>query len=168
MVAAGPSERLVVVGAGMAAARLVKEIGARCPDRYAVTLVGAERHAPYDRIALSSLLAGERAADRLGLLGAAELARLDLRLGETVAGIDREARTVRLAGGATIPYDRLVLATGSQAFRLPLPGADLEGVVTFRDLADAERLVAATGSAVVIGGGLLGLEAAYGLLQHGH
>lgn len=167
MAAATPAERLVVVGAGMAAARLARELGERCPDRYAVTLLGAEAHPPYDRIGLSSLLAGERAADRLGLLSATELARLDLRLGETVAGIDRDARTVRLAGGRTLPYDRLVLATGSQAFRLPLPGGDLTGVLTFRDLADCERLVAATGAAVVIGGGLLGLEASYGLRRRG-
>lgn len=160
-------ERLVVVGAGMAAARLVREVEARCPGRFALTLIGAERHAPYDRMALSSLLAGERAADKLALMLADDLERLDVRLGTPVAAVDRDARTVRLADDTEVLYDRLVLATGSQAVRLPLPGGDLPGVLTFRDLADVEKLSAAQGPAVVIGGGLLGLEAAYGLRRRG-
>jgi nitrite reductase (NADH) large subunit len=160
-------ERLLVVGAGMGAARLVREIGTRCPGRFALTLVGDEPQAPYDRIQLSAVLAGERARDRLPLLQAGELEGVELRLGTAAVAIHREERMVELADGSTLPYDRLVLATGSEAVRLPLPGAALDRVVTFRDLADVDRLLAASGRAVVIGGGLLGLEAAYGLRRRG-
>ena len=160
-------ERLVIVGAGMAAARLVREIRARCPERFALTLVGNEPHVPYDRIQLSAVLAGERDRDRLPLLQACELQGVELRLGTAAVRIDRESRTVELADGSALAYDRLVLATGSEAVRLPLPGTALDGVVTFRDLGDVDGLIAASGHAVVIGGGLLGLEAAYGLRRRG-
>jgi nitrite reductase (NADH) large subunit len=162
-------ERLVVVGAGMAAARLVREVLDHAPGRFAVELVGSEASPPYDRIQLSAVLAGERRADGLSLLDPDLLARhgVRLRLGMTATGIDRAARRVAFADGTSLPYDRLVLATGSQPIRLPLPGADLPGVLTFRDLADVERLAGSAGRAVVIGGGLLGLEAANGLLRRG-
>lgn len=162
-------ERLVVLGAGMAAARFVRELLTAAPDRFAVTLVGAEAQAPYDRVQLSAVLAGERDTGTLGLLDTDALDRHDvrLRLGTSAEALDRPARRVLLGDGSTLAYDRLVLATGSRSIRLRLPGADLPGVLTFRDLVDVERLMAASGRAVVIGGGLLGLEAANGLAKRG-
>lgn len=161
------SERLVVVGAGMAAARLVRELRTRCPGGWQVTLVGAEPEAPYDRVQLSAVLAGERQRERLALLHADELAGVELRLGAPAVAINRVARVLDLADGSRLPYDRLVIATGSTPIRLPVTGSDLPGVVVFRDLADVDRLQAARRRAVVIGGGLLGLEAAYGLRRRG-
>jgi nitrite reductase (NADH) large subunit len=160
-------QRLVVVGAGMAAARLARELRGRCPDRWRVTLVGAEPQAPYDRIQLSAVLAGERQRGRLALLDADELAGVELRLGTAAVAIDRADQVLDLADGSRLPYDRLVIATGSTPVRLPVPGSGLPGVAVFRDLADVDRLAAAQGRAVVIGGGLLGLEAAYGLRRRG-
>lgn len=160
-------ERLVVVGAGMAAARLLRELRARCPDRWRVTLVGAEPQALYDRIQLSAVLADERQRGRLDLLGPDELPGTELRLGTAAVAIHRAKRVVDLADGSRLPYDRLVIATGSTPIRLPVPGGDLPGVAVFRDLADVDRLRMARGRAVVIGGGLLGLEAAYGLGRRG-
>jgi nitrite reductase (NADH) large subunit len=163
----GGRRRLVIVGNGMAGARLAREVLARAGERWSVTVAGAEPHGAYNRVLLSSLLAGE--VERAGIdLDWSQAA--DLRLGEPVVAIDRAARQVRLGGGATLGYDRLALATGSEAIKLPLPGADLPEVMTFRDLADCERLAAtarAGGRAVVIGGGLLGLEAAVGLAGRG-
>lgn len=163
------AERLVIVGGGMVAARLLRELLAEAPGRFAITVLGAERWAPYDRIQLSAVLAGDRDPGSLGLVDQDQLARhgVRLRLGTTVTTIDRAARRLTLGDGTPVAYDRLVLATGSQPIRLPLPGAELPGVVTFRDLADVERLMAAGGRAVVIGGGLLGLEAASGLAKRG-
>jgi nitrite reductase (NADH) large subunit len=167
----GPLERLVIVGAGMAALRLVEEIAAVSPRRYAITLIGKEPRPPYNRVLLSSLLAGEAEAADLELRPMAWLAAngVELITGDPAAQLRPAGREVVLASGARLGYDRLVLATGSNAIRLPIQGHGLAGVTTFRDLADVETLqgVAAGSRAVVIGGGLLGIEAAYGLARRG-
>ncbi len=163
-------ERLVVVGAGMAGTRLLAELARRCPDRYAVTMLGAEPHDPYNRILLSSLLAGEREIADLALEDATALAGARFRLGDPVAALDREQRIATTQSGARIAYDRLVLAVGAGPVRPKLPGIELPGVFTFRDRSDAEALIAASREAeraIVVGGGLLGLEAAYGLARRG-
>jgi nitrite reductase (NADH) large subunit len=167
----GPLERLVIVGAGMAALKLVEETAAVSPRRYAITLIGKEPRPPYNRVLLSSLLAGEAEAADLELQPMAWLAAngVELITGDAVSELRPALREVVLASGARLGYDRLVLATGSNAIRLPIPGQGLPGVTTFRDLADVEALqgVAAGSPAVVIGGGLLGIEAAYGLARRG-
>jgi nitrite reductase (NADH) large subunit len=157
--------RLVIVGNGMAGARLVEELARVAPDRFDVTVIGAERHPAYNRILLSSVLAGdvEPAEIRLPTRGAATH-----RLGESVMAIDRARQLVRTEGGE-VPYDALVLATGSRPIVLPIAGATLPDVVTFRDLSDVDAMLASPrgAKAVVIGGGLLGLEAAEGLRRRG-
>lgn len=162
------AERVVIIGNGMAGVRTLEEILARAPGRFDITVFGAEQHPAYNRIMLSSVLAGEKhfpdivthPADWYSSRG------VDLRLGEKVIAVDCAARRVIAAGGECIAYDRLILATGSHPVMPPLAGSDLPGVVSFRDAVDVERMVAAAGRggrAVVIGGGLLGLEAASGL-----
>lgn len=165
-------KRLLVVGAGMAAVKFVDELTARAPHAYDITVLGAEKHRAYNRVLLSPLLAGEMNEDDLALKPNGFFAErgIELRLGARVARIDRAAKTVELGNGEILAYDGLVLATGSQAIRLPKPGMDLEGVVTFRDLDDARALAEAARpgrSVAVIGGGLLGLEAAFGLARKG-
>jgi nitrite reductase (NADH) large subunit len=167
-----PLERLVIVGAGMAANRFIGELAERCPDRYAVTVIGAEPHRPYNRILLSPLLGGEKHIDDLILTESSALPGVSFHLGDPVAGIDREQRIAITASGARFPYDKLMLCTGSDPIRPKLPGSDLPGVFTFRDRADADALIAASAGetarrAVVVGGGLLGLEAACGLARRG-
>ena len=164
--------RLVVVGNGMAGIRTVEEILARAPDRFQITVYGAEPHPNYNRIMLSPVLAGEKRFEEIVLNDLDWYAAngIELIAGERVTDVDRAARFVIGEHGTTRAYDALLLATGSDPFVIPVPGADLEGVVTFRDLADVERMLAAAahgGHAVVIGGGLLGLEAANGLARHG-
>ena len=165
-------ERLVVVGNGMAGCRAVEEILARDPTRYAITIFGAEPRVNYNRIMLSPVLAGEKAFDDIVINDAAWYAdnAISLVSGDAVVAIDRAAQTVTTASGRVEAYDRLLLATGSDPFIIPVPGKDLAGVVTFRDLDDVDKMVTAAeqgGSAVVIGGGLLGLEAAHGLSLRG-
>jgi len=165
-------ERLVVVGNGMAAHRLLERLHALSPERWATTVLGAEPWANYNRILLSSVLAGDKHTDAIMESDAAWFAErgIAFRAACRVTRIDRDRRLVVDAGGAETPYDRLVLATGSDPILLPLPGANLPEVMTFRDLADIDRLIAATRTArhaVVIGGGLLGLEAAFGLRRRG-
>lgn len=165
-------QRLVIAGMGMAATRLADEILQRAPDRFDICMVGSEPGAPYNRVLLSSLLAGDVSESEIALKPANWFEANGLRTisGATIAAIDRHARRLSLADGSSLDYDRLVIATGSDAIRLPIPGRDLKGVVTFRDLADVARIRAAMTSgaqAVVIGGGLLGLEAAYGLAKAG-
>jgi nitrite reductase (NADH) large subunit len=166
-------EKLVVIGNGMAGCRAVEEVLKRDPGRYAVTILGAEPRVNYNRIMLSPVLAGEKAFADIVINDRAwyDDNGIVLHAGRTVTGVDLAGRLVTAEGGLEVPYDRLILATGSDPVRLPLPGADLAGVVTFRDLDDVEAMVAASARpnarAVVIGGGLLGLEAAYGLARRG-
>ncbi|MCU1693457.1 MAG: nitrite reductase large subunit [Frankiales bacterium] len=163
--------RVVVVGNGMAGARLVEELLRRDPA-CDVTVVGAEDRPAYNRVLLSDVLAGKRGAGEIGLTSPTAVRRLGVR----VTGVDRTARTVTLDGGDVLPYDALVLATGSTAVVPPVHGIAgpsgqlLPGVFVFRTLDDCADIAAAAGrarKAVVVGGGLLGLEAARGLLQHG-
>ncbi|MBV9509002.1 MAG: NAD(P)/FAD-dependent oxidoreductase, partial [Caulobacteraceae bacterium] len=166
------TQKLVVIGNGMAGCRIIEEILARDAGRYEVAIFGAEPRVNYNRIMLSPVLAGEKAFEDI-IINDETWYRdngVTLYAGKTVTAIDRTARQIETADGLKVPYDRLILANGSDPVRLPLPGADLKGVVTFRDLDDVEAMVAAAdagGEAVVIGGGLLGLEAAYGLARRG-
>lgn len=159
---------VVIVGAGPAGARCAELVA----DGANVTLIGAEPELPYNRVALSKLLAGDLDEAELVTHDAARLAdlRIAYRGGSRVLAIDRAGRRVQLTDGDSVPYDALVLATGAQAFRLPVPGAHLPGVVMYRTLAEVRAMLAAAqegGEAVVIGGGLLGLEAAAGLARRG-
>jgi nitrite reductase (NADH) large subunit len=166
------AERLVVIGNGMAGCRAVEEILARDPARYAITIFGAEPRVNYNRIMLSPVLAGEKAFDEIVINTAAwyDDNGITLVSGDPVVKIDRASRTVIARSGRVEPYDKLLIATGSDPFIIPVPGSRLPGVVTFRDLDDVDKMLAAAqkgGSAVVIGGGLLGLEAAHGLTLQG-
>ena len=164
--------RLVVVGNGMAGMRTVEEVLARTPDRFAITVFGAEPHPNYNRIMLSPVLAKEKSFADIVINSHAwyDENGIELVTSERVTAIDRHARTVTGAAGTVRPYDVLLLATGSDPFVIPVPGTGLPGVVTFRDMADVDAMHAAAaggGRAVVIGGGLLGLEAANGLALNG-
>ncbi|WP_395665653.1 NAD(P)/FAD-dependent oxidoreductase [Methylocella sp.] len=166
------SEALVVVGQGMAATRFVEELSKRALGRYAVIVIGAEPFRAYNRVMLSSLLAGEIAAADLELKPQDWWAGRGVTnlFGASVASIDRAGKTVTLENGATLSYAKLVLATGSHPIRLPKPGMDLPGVITFRTMGDVDAMLAEAQPgrrAVVVGGGLLGLEAAYGLAKSG-
>lgn len=166
------AEPLVIVGKGMAATRLVEEISRRALGRYAIAVIGEEPRLAYNRVLLSPLLAGEigQADIELKPAGWWQANGVSTFYGRPVTAIDRAAKTVTLADGPSLPYGKLVLATGSRPIRLSCPGADLPGVLTFRDMADvaAMRERAASGARiVVIGGGLLGLEAATGLARAG-
>jgi nitrite reductase (NADH) large subunit len=166
------SESLVVVGNGMAAVRLVEELARRALGRYAIAMVGDEPRLAYNRVLLSSVLAQEVSRSEIELrpVGWWRCHGVTLLCGQRAAAIDPAIRCVRLANGATLPFTKLVLATGSRPIRLNVPGMDLPGVMTFRDLADVTAIEAAATArpqAVVIGGGLLGLEAAYGLTKAG-
>ncbi|WP_315761714.1 nitrite reductase large subunit NirB [Sphingomonas sp. Y38-1Y] len=163
---------LIVIGNGMAGCRAVEELIARDPGRYRVTIFGAEPLVNYNRIMLSPVLAGEKTFEEIVINGHDWYAEHGITLlsGDPVIGIDRAARTVTSRSGLTMGYDRLLIATGSDPFIIPVPGHDLPGVVSFRDMNDVEAMLAAAdrgGSAVVIGGGLLGLEAAHGLSLRG-
>lgn len=166
------SERLVIIGNGMAAARLVEELGRQALGRYSILVVGAEPHLAYNRVLLSSVLAGEMPREETELKPRAWWERQGVTLiyGRRAVRIDRDNREVMLEDGTRLAYAKLVLATGSDPIRLPKPGMDLPGVVTFRDHDDVGAMLAAAGPAtraVVIGGGLLGIEAAYGLAATG-
>lgn len=165
-------EALIVVGQGMAATRFIDELGKRALGRYAVLVIGAEPFRAYNRVMLSSLLAGEVAAADIELKRADWWARQGVTNlhGAPVDAIDRAAKTVRLANGVVLSYAKLVLTTGSHPIRLPKPGMDLPGVITFRTMGDVGAMLSGAGPgkrAIVIGGGLLGLEAAYGLAKAG-
>lgn len=165
-------KRLVVIGNGMAGTRAIEEIVARAPERFAITVFGAEPCGNYDRIQLSPLLAGEKNFDSILLHGRDWYERhsIILHAGERIVAIERDTREVVSENGRRTPYDLLVLATGSLPVMLPVPGAALPGVLTFRTIADVEAMHRAAekgGRAIVIGGGLLGLEAAYGLKRRG-
>jgi len=166
------SEPLVIIGNGMAAARLVDEIARRALGRYAVAVIGEEPRLAYNRVLLSSLLADEVAAADVELKPARwwRDRGVTLRYGSPAVAVDAAARTVTLADGAAMKFSKAVFATGSRPIRLGLPGIGLPGVLTFRDIGDVDaiRARARPGTrVVVIGGGLLGLEAAHGLVKSG-
>ena len=163
---------LVVVGNGMAGCRAVEEILERDPLRYRVTIFGAEPRVNYNRIMLSPLLAGEKSFEDIIINDHAWYADNGIRLvaGNAIIAIDRAARTVTAKSGLVVGYDKLLIAAGSDPFIIPCPGHKLPGVVTFRDMDDVGAMLRAAtdgGDAVVIGGGLLGLEAAHGLSLRG-
>ena len=165
--------RLVVAGNGMAGMRTVEELlKLGVADRVSITVFGAEPRGNYNRILLSPVLAGESQVDDIMLHRKSWYTKrgITLHAGDPIVEIDRKRRMVRSKNGAIAPYDRLLIATGSDPIVLPLPGKELPGVVTFRDLDDVSRMLEASGDgrrAVVIGGGLLGLEAAHGLQLRG-
>jgi nitrite reductase (NADH) large subunit len=165
-------KRLVVIGNGMAGVMALEEILARAHCQFDITVFGAEPHGSYNRILLSPLLAGDIEFASIVTRDAAWYAANDIELiaGEAVIDIDRTTRMVRGDHGTIRNYDLLLLATGSDPIVLPIPGADRPGVFTFRDIADVVAMRAASRTrqgAVVIGGGLLGLEAAHGLCRNG-
>ena len=165
-------QKLVVIGAGMASGRVLEHLFEDNPEAYDVTLFGAEPRGNYNRIMLSPVLAGEKTYEDIITHDAAWYASngVTCRFGETVTAIDRSRKVVVSKGGET-PYDKLLIATGSAPFIIPVAGKDLPGVMAFRDLDDVNKMVAAAGKpnarAVVIGGGLLGLEAAAALRLRG-
>jgi len=166
------TQKLVVVGAGMASGRMLEHLFEAAPGAFDVTLFGAEPRGNYNRIMLSPVLAGEKTYDQIVTHDAEWYAanNVHCRFGETVTKIDRKAKVIFSRSGET-PYDKLVVATGSAPFIIPIAGKDLPGVRAFRDLDDVDAMVAAAGrpgaKAVVIGGGLLGLEAAAALRLRG-
>lgn len=165
-------ERLVIVGNGMAPGRALEKLLELKPDAYDITIFNAEPRVNYDRIMLSPVLSGEKHYDDIVIHGDAWYIKHGIMLykGCKVVAIDREARTVTAANGTVEPYDRLVIATGSVPIIIPVPGHNLAGVLTYRDLDDVHAMMLAAksrGRAVVIGGGLLGLEAAAGLNEQG-
>ncbi|HYF16758.1 MAG TPA: FAD-dependent oxidoreductase, partial [Ramlibacter sp.] len=159
--------KLVMVGNGMAGVRTLEELLRISPDLYEIAVFGAEPHPNYNRILLSPVLAGEQTLDDI-VLNSWDWYRdhhIRLHAGKKVVKIDRVRRVVRAEDGTEEPYDRLLLATGSNPFILPVPGKDLQGVIAYRDIADTNAMIEASQKfrkAVVIGGGLLGLEAANG------
>ena len=162
----------MVVGNGMAGMRTVEELLSRAPGHYEITVVGAEPHANYNRILLSSVLANDKTLDEIVINPRSwyDENGITLITGKRVTAIDRDRRLVALDDGATIPYDKLLLATGSKPVAPPIPGLGLPNVRAFRDIADVEAMIGAAKTerrAVVIGGGLLGLEAAWGLKRRG-
>src|SRR5436309_1390595 len=164
--------KLVVVGNGMAGIRTIEELLKRVPDFYDITVFGAEPHPNYNRILLSPVLAGEMTVQDI-ILNDWDWYRdnnITLHAGKKIVKLDRKARKVFAEDGTEAEYDRLLLATGSTPFILPVPGKDLPGVIAYRDIADTEAMIDAAARyrhAVVIGGGLLGLEAANGLMRRG-
>ncbi|NTV95123.1 MAG: NAD(P)/FAD-dependent oxidoreductase, partial [Thiobacillus sp.] len=164
--------KLVLVGNGMAGIRTLEELLKAAPDMYDITVFGDEPHPNYNRIMLSPVLAGEQTVEQIVLNSRDWYAGhgITLHTGKRIVRIDRKNRRVEADDGTSADYDRLLLATGSKPFVLPVPGADLEGVVGFRDIADVDRMIRTASQykhAVVIGGGLLGLEAANGLKLRG-
>jgi nitrite reductase (NADH) large subunit len=165
-------ERLLIIGNGMASVRLVEALMRLAPQRFVITVVGAEPQAGYNRVLLSALLARDVSEDDVILRDRAwyQSSGINLISDDLVMGVDVAARTAALSSGKIIAFDQCVFATGSHAIRLPVPGMDKQGVITFRDLPDVARMEAAAvgGKRVaVIGGGLLGIEAAYGLAKRG-
>ncbi|MEW8505066.1 MAG: nitrite reductase large subunit NirB [Candidatus Thiodiazotropha sp.] len=164
-------EKLVLIGNGMAGVRTLEELLKLAPDNYEITVFGAEPHPNYNRIMLSSVLAGEKGVSDIMLNERDWYTENDITLktGDAITSIDRVARKVISENGEETGYDRLLIATGSNPFIIPIPGHGKNGVIGFRDIADVEQMLEAAGryrKAVVIGGGLLGLEAANGLLKN--
>ena len=164
--------KLVMVGNGMAGVRTIEELLKIAPELYDITVFGAEPHPNYNRILLSPVLAGEQTLDEI-VLNSWDWYKdnnITLHAGKKVVEVDRVKRTVRSDDGTGVEYDRLLMCTGSNPFILPIPGKDLKGVIAYRDIADTNAMIDAATKykkAVVIGGGLLGLEAANGLMLRG-
>ncbi|MFH1794940.1 MAG: nitrite reductase large subunit NirB [Pseudomonadota bacterium] len=166
------AEKLVIVGNGMAPGRMLEHLFEEAPGRYGVTIFNAEPRVNYDRIMLSPVLSGEKRFEEIVIHGDGWYVENGVTLykGHKIVAIDRDAKTVTSDHGVTESYDKLVIATGSVPFIIPVPGKDLPGVITYRDLDDVNAMLLAAQSrdrAVVIGGGLLGLEAAAGLKERG-
>ena len=168
--------RLVMIGNGMAGVRALEELLKIAPNLYDITVFGAEPHPNYNRILLSPVLAGEQTLEEIVLNDWSwyQDHQITLHAGWTVTDVDRVRRVVHAVNGAgetlAAEYDRLIMATGSNPFILPIPGKDLKGVLAYRDIADTQAMIDAAAvyqHAVVIGGGLLGLEAANGLMKRG-
>ncbi|MES3011576.1 MAG: nitrite reductase large subunit NirB, partial [Pseudomonadota bacterium] len=164
--------KLVMVGNGMAGVRTIEELLKVAPDLYDISVFGAEPHPNYNRILLSPVLAGEQTLDEIVLNSWEWYAEnnITLHAGKKVVEVDRVRRVVRADDGTEEPYDRLLMCTGSNPFILPVPGKGLQGVIAYRDIADTNAMIDAATKykkAVVIGGGLLGLEAANGLMLRG-
>ncbi len=168
--------KLVMVGNGMAGVRTLEELLKIAPDLYEITVFGAEPHPNYNRILLSPVLAGEQTLEQIVLNDWSwyEDNHITLHAGFSVTQVDRTRRMVHATNAAgetvSVAYDRLIMATGSNPFMLPIPGKDLQGVLAYRDIADTQAMIDAAEHykhAVVIGGGLLGLEAANGLMKRG-
>ena len=164
--------KLVMVGNGMAGVRTLEELRKIAPDIYDITVFGAEPYANYNRILLSPVLAGEQTIKDIMLNDEDWYVDngITLHLGKKIVTIDRVKRVVIADDGTTAEYDRLLMATGSNPFMLPVPGKDLQGVISYRDIKDTNDMIAAAAKhtdAIVIGGGLLGLEAANGLKLRG-
>lgn len=165
-------QKLVVVGNGMAGIRTLEYLLQYVPDRYEITVFGAEPFGNYNRIMLSPVLAGEMTFNEIVShdFDWYERHNISLHAGVKVIDIDRRRRVAIAEDGTRAEYDRLLLATGSRPFILPIPGASFDGVLAYRDFFDVDKMMEAARSyrkAVVIGGGLLGLEAANGLLKQG-
>jgi nitrite reductase (NADH) large subunit len=165
-------EKLVLIGNGMAGVRTLEELLEIAPDKYDITVFGAEPYGNYNRILLSPVLAGEKTIDDIMLNDEQWYVDNNITLikGKKVIDIDRRGRKVFADDGTTAEYDRLIIATGSNPFIIPVPGHELPGVISFRDIQDVDAMMAASKqykNAVIIGGGLLGLEAANGLMQQG-
>lgn len=166
------SEPLVIIGNGMAAARFVEDLAKRALGRYAIAVIGDEPRLAYNRVLLSSVLAGETTSQEIELRSASwwRDRGVTLTYGCAANAIDLNGRTIHLANGTAVPFSKAVIATGSTAIRLNVPGANLPGVHTFRDSRDVDlllKLAREKKRVVVVGGGLLGLEAAYGLAKAG-
>jgi nitrite reductase (NADH) large subunit len=164
--------KLIVIGNGMAGVKTLEHLLTIAPHFYDITVFGTELHPNYNRILLSPVLAGEMTLDDIVINDRAWYAKhsVTLHLGKTIIRIDRKRRIVIADDGTETPYDRLLLATGSSAVKLPIPGNDLKNVVTYRDIGDTQSMIDISRTAkraVVIGGGLLGLEAANGLALRG-
>ena len=165
------TQKLIVIGAGMASGRMIEHLVETTPDAYDITLFNAEPRGNYNRIMLSPVLSGEKTYEEIVTHDDEWYAAngVTCRFGERIDHIDRTAKTVTAANGDVLPYDKLVFGTGSNPFIIPLPGHDLEGVIAYRDLEDTQRMMSMTtgNKVVVIGGGLLGLEAAAGMAARG-
>lgn len=166
------NEKIVLIGNGMAGVRTLEELFKITEIKYDITVIGSEPYNNYNRIMLSPVLAGDKTIDDIVLNSTEWYEEHDINLvtGESVTKIDRVKRSVLTESGQEFPYDKLLIATGSNPFMIPIPGADKMGCIGFRDIADVDTMLSAakTGkNAVVIGGGLLGLEAANGLMLQG-
>lgn len=165
-------QKLVVIGNGMAGMRTVEELLKIAPDKYEISVFGSEPYGNYNRILLSPVLSGEKKFEDIMLneLSWYEDNNITLYKGVKVTQVDRKACLVHAQDGTKVEYDRLLIATGSNPFMIPVPGHDLQGVISFRDIQDVEHMLKSAAThknAVVIGGGLLGLEAANGLIKQG-